>query len=265
MTRGKIIFIDDMGHSYQTPEFNGDMYPEGHGGTIIEKYVDGGIRSYYDYEKFCVSFDRRYFGYMDFADEFLAVSMIKDDCVDYTNNWTDYLYVINGSGRMIKALTETGSVDIPAADMAIFHYQKLSRLVQIQKRGDTVFPKKKFVEILDRLQEVHDLKNNIDELICGKSDEMRDGFPNGSGMIICHEHSVIELLEFIMNDQGKDIEHFIYELDYGRTCKAEMVTDFYEKDIEFSSAGTLYDHLMKEKEKNKNMAEPLPKIENLEA
>jgi hypothetical protein len=58
MTRGKIIFIDGTGNYYQTPEFNGDMYPEGHGGTIIEKYKDGGIQSYYDYERFSVDFDR---------------------------------------------------------------------------------------------------------------------------------------------------------------------------------------------------------------
>ena len=58
MTRGKIIFIDGTGNYYQKPEFNGDMYPEGHGGTIIEKYKDGGIQSYYDYERFSVDFDR---------------------------------------------------------------------------------------------------------------------------------------------------------------------------------------------------------------
>ena len=58
MTRGKIIFIDGTGNYYQTPEFNGDMYPEGHGGKIIEKYKDGGIQSYYDYERFSVDFDR---------------------------------------------------------------------------------------------------------------------------------------------------------------------------------------------------------------
>jgi hypothetical protein len=47
MTRGKIIFIDEAGNYYQTPEFNGDMYPEGHGGTIIDKYEDWGIQSYH--------------------------------------------------------------------------------------------------------------------------------------------------------------------------------------------------------------------------
>lgn len=30
MTRGKIMFIDGAGRYYQTLEFNGDMYPEGH-------------------------------------------------------------------------------------------------------------------------------------------------------------------------------------------------------------------------------------------
>lgn len=43
---------------------------------------------------------------MDFGEELLPVFMLKDDPIDYTNNWTDYLYVINGSGRMIQALTE---------------------------------------------------------------------------------------------------------------------------------------------------------------
>lgn len=139
MTRGKIVFTDEKGRYYQTLEFNGDMYPSGHGETIIEKYEDGGIRSYDDYERFAVSFDRRYFGDADSADELISEFMLENDSVDYTNNWTDYLYVINGSGRVVRAFTKEGTVEIPAAEMAVFHYQNFDRMVQIKRDHDSGF------------------------------------------------------------------------------------------------------------------------------
>ena len=262
MTRGKIIFIDENGSYYQTLEFNGDMYPGGHGDTIIEKYEDGGIRSYNDYEKFAVSFDRRYFGYADSVEELISVSILENDSVDYTCSWTDYLYVINGSGRVVKAHTEDGIVEIPIAGMAVFHYQKLNWLVQIKERSNIVFSKKKFVATIARLQEIHDLRDNINKLIHSKSDLMDSDFLNGSGILISHEHSVIELLEFIMNDQAKNIEHYIYELDYGRTSRSKLTTDLYGNVIDYSSAGALYDYLLKEMEKNRNGKRAFQKIEN---
>lgn len=161
MTRGKIIFIDETCRHYQTLEFNGDMYPEGHGGTIIDKYEDGGIQSYSAYERFSVGFDRRYFGYADSADELFSSFMLEDDCVDYRNNWTDYLYVINGSGRRIKALTKDGTVEIPAAHMGVFRFQNFKHLVQIKKGTAAVFPKEKFVEIVARLQVIRDRRNGV--------------------------------------------------------------------------------------------------------
>ena len=246
MTRGKIIFIDETGRHYQTLEFNGDMYQEGHGGTIIEKYEDGGIQSYGDYERFSIGFGRRYFGYADSADELISSFTLEGDCVDYRNNWTDYLYVINGSGRMIRALTEDGTVEIPADHMGVFRFQNFKQLVRMKKKTKTVFPKKKFVEIIDRLREIHDLKDNIDKLIHGKGDVIDTDSLNGSGMLICHERSVIELLEFIMNDQAGSIEYFIYRFDYGRAYTAGRVMDICGNNIDYSSAETVYDFLMKE-------------------
>ncbi len=245
------MFIDEMGRHYQTLEFNGDMYPEGRGGTVIEKYEDGGIQSYRDYERFSVGFDRRYFGYADSADELISSFMLEGDCVDYRKNWTDYLYVINGSGRMIKALTEDGTIEIPAAHMGVFEFQNFNQLIQMKRTNTAAFPKKKFVEIIDRLRESHDLKDHIDKLIRSKRDVIDTDFLSGSGLLICHESSVIELLEFVMNDQAKGIEYFIYELDYGRAYKAGMVTDDCGNDIDYGSAETVYEFLRKTAD-NKN-------------
>lgn len=106
------------------------------------------------------------------------------------------------------------------------------------------------METIARLREIHDLKDHIDKLIYAKSDLIdRDGL-NGLEMWISHERSVIELLEFIMDDDGaKNIEQFIYELDYGRTCKSGTAMNLYGNNIDFSSAETLYDCLMREKNK----------------
>ena len=46
MTRGKIIYLDSDQKAYSTIEFNGDMYPEGHGDEIIERFEENYFTSF---------------------------------------------------------------------------------------------------------------------------------------------------------------------------------------------------------------------------
>ena len=46
-----------------------------------------------------------------------------------------------------------------------------------------------------------------------------------------------------MHDSCEDIDYFIYELDYGRKYEPGMIKDEHDQDIDFSTAGKLYDYL----------------------
>lgn len=59
MTRGKIIYLDSDQKAYSTIEFNGDMYPEGHGDEIIERFEENYFTSFTVYENFVFRFNLR--------------------------------------------------------------------------------------------------------------------------------------------------------------------------------------------------------------
>lgn len=102
--------------------------------------------------------------------------------------------------------------------------------------------KDEFVDIIKRLQESSELVDKINELFRESRENVECDLCNGAGLQISHEGIVVQLLEKIMRDRGKDISYFIYELDYGKEYKPGCVEDESEI-IDISTAEKLYEFL----------------------
>lgn len=126
--------------------------------------------------------------------------------------------------------------------MAIFHYEKLEKIIKQNEKGK-VISRTRFVEILKKLQDTSDLVDGIDNMIRNSNNVPSKDFMSGSGLMICHDDLVIELLQKIMNDQTEMIAYFVYELDFGRKYHPGYVTDENEDEVNLSTAENLYEYL----------------------
>ena len=248
MTRGKIIYIDKDERIYSTIEFNGDMYPEGNGDQIIERFESGSLISRNQYEEFVKRFNKRNYGYTEALIETVCTS--TDRRLDIGDNWTDYLYIINDSERRWIINGKSERTLIEPNCLGIIHFQKVEkvihRIIHVDSRPLSYdLTKKEFVKIMNRLRDSSDLVNKVDELFINSRDNVECDFCNGAGLQISHESIVVQLLSKIMRDNSDDIGYFIYELDYGRKYEPGMITDENGKDIDIGTTEKLYEYLSK--------------------
>ena len=243
MTRGKIIYIDENNAIHYSCEFNGDMYPEGKGEQIIEKFQEGYFRSLADYKMYVERFNRRNFGY---DNVFGNIQELACNELSIDNNYTDYLYIINGSERGFL-LTKTGEkYVIPVGGMAIVNFQEIQEiksLEQVPKGCEQMLTKDEFVSYINNLRETSDLVKKVNDLYRKSRNNTVFDFGSAASLQISHETLVIKLLEKVMNDKHENIEYFIYGLDYGRKYEDGVVTDENEEDIDMRSAEKLYEYL----------------------
>ena len=106
-----------------------------------------------------------------------------------------------------------------------------------------IISKEKFVEIINRLKKYNELQNDINELFNESIDNKEMDFMNAGSICIGHESVVVYLLEKIFDTDM--ISYFIYELDYGKKYKAGCVLDENMNEIDLSTAGRMYDYLVK--------------------
>lgn len=106
--------------------------------------------------------------------------------------------------------------------------------------------KKEFVDIINKLKEVNDFVDKTNDNAKKLNDAIISDFFNASSLSISHENIVVKLLENIFDD--KDIiSWWLYELDYGRKFKKGYLKDANSLDVDVSTAGKLYDYLIKER------------------
>lgn len=246
MTRGKILFIDDDGNLYSSTEFNGDMYPEGNGGEVIERFKEGYFEDYNHYIRFIELFNKRFFGY---ESELLEELSYEKHIISIKDNWTDYLYIINASAKEWIIIDEHGNPSyLTANTIAVIHYREVERLTHRCIDETFIFASgelecDEFVSIIDRLQDASDLVDKVDELFRNSRENIENDFCNAAGLQISHESLVVKLLKKLMHDQYEWIDYFIYELDYGRNYQPGMVKNSNGTNIELNSAEALYGHL----------------------
>ena len=245
MTRGKIIYINDDSLVYSSCEFNGDMHPDRYGEDILERFQNGLLQEYKDYERFVEKFNRKYFGYD--AELIRECFGYSNRIIDISNNWTDYLYIINNSSVEWKIETKEGKECLPSHAMGIVRYQGVIR-VELQKRKDAekinILTKREFSDILDRLREASDLKEQVDRLFRNSRENIENDFYNSAALQISHEHLVVFLLKQIMRDKYDYIDYFIYELDYGRKYEEGMITQADGRNIDIHTPELLYDFIL---------------------
>lgn len=100
----------------------------------------------------------------------------------------------------------------------------------------------RFAAILDRLRESEDLTRQINALIRTYRDRVECDACNAAAVQISHEGLVVELLMQAMQDTEREIEHFIYETDYGRRPELDDASGG-ERPARFQTAEALYDYL----------------------
>lgn len=245
MTRGKILYINNDFQVCTTCEFNGDMHPQRYGEDILEGFKRGLFQNYDGYERFVENFNRKYFGY----DEELIKELIgcSNQTFDITNNWTDYLYIINESSNQWRIKTKENEENLPAHSLAIIHYQQINEIVvcaqQKNIKTTSILSEQEFVDIINRLREASDLQEQVDKLFRNSRENIENDFCNAAALQISHESTVVFLLKRIMHDQYEYVDYFIYELDYGRKYEAGMITDENGQDIDIHTPDLLYDFI----------------------
>lgn len=249
MTRGKIIYIDRDGKIFSSVEFNGDMYPDGNADRILEMFEAGLFSNYSNYESFVIQFNKSHYGY---EEELIHLLTYKEKrVIDITENWTDYLYIINNSDCEWIIKGQNGTSFLDKRTLGIVRFQQVERMIhrvlyENAKEFSASISKEEFVEILNRLRDSSDLVRKVNSLFRNSRDNVECDFCNGAALQISHESTVVFLLRKLLKDAVENIDYYIYELDYGRQYEPGMITDENGHDIDLSSAEKLYDYLIGE-------------------
>ena len=127
MTRGKILFIDKDEKGYTSIEFNGDMYPSGNADRILEQFEAGYFTNYNDYESFVFRFNKSHYGYEKKLIERFTGKEERE--IDVTENWTDYLYIINNSEREWVIKDENGVSFLGKGTLGIVQFQRVKKMI----------------------------------------------------------------------------------------------------------------------------------------
>lgn len=162
MTRGKIIYLDSDQKAYSTIEFNGDMYPEGHGDEILERFEENYFTSFTVYENFVFRFNKRNFGYPEKLIHSLSCS--QTGVIDVTGNWTDYLYIINESTQKWIILDEEGTKDLPDQTLGVVSFKSVENV--IQKKLESVSDQTKVLDNIARNYE--NVKEEVKKIVGGE-------------------------------------------------------------------------------------------------
>ena len=246
MTRGKIIYIDRDGKVFSSVEFNGDMYPDGNADRILEMFEAGYFTNYDNYENFVVRFNKSHYGY---EEELIHPFLCNEErVIDVTENWTDYLYIINNSNIEWVIKDKNGESFLDKITLVIVRFQQVEKMIhrvlhENAKEFSTNISKEEFVEIVNRLRDSSDLVGKVEELFRNSRENVECDFCNGAALQISHESTVVFLLRKLLKDAIENIDYFIYELDYGRKYEPGMIKDENGHDIDFGTAEKLYDYL----------------------
>lgn len=102
--------------------------------------------------------------------------------------------------------------------------------------------KEQFISSIEAIKEQYE---NDEKITKALNIIQPDSFNSFNGGIVLVNH-LIQLLVDLTNDKNSWIEYFIYELDFGEKYKEGCATYVDKTPIDLSTAGTLFDFLIKE-------------------
>jgi len=124
MTRGKFVLITED-QVYISIEFNGDMYPSGHGIEVMNRLKK--VHTPDDFISEVTGFNKENFQYKDkliYTESLAWFKKFKDFRIDYFDHWfSDWLYFKNVSGKDWAFITRGGKERIVVdGEMAAFTF-----------------------------------------------------------------------------------------------------------------------------------------------
>ena len=105
-----------------------DMHPEHKGDQIIEIFHTGYFKNFDDYEEYVERFNNRNFGY---EENLISSYTLSANEWRIDDNWTDYLYIINGSGKDFYILKKDEKHVVPVNGMAIVNYKDIENIIAL--------------------------------------------------------------------------------------------------------------------------------------
>lgn len=105
--------------------------------------------------------------------------------------------------------------------------------------------KEEFIEIINRLKEVSDFVDEVNDKAKNLKIVAINDFFNAMSLTISHEDIVVKLLEKIFKD-SITLSWWIYDLDFGRLYTERCFTEEDGTPIDVSTAEKLYDYLISE-------------------
>ena len=126
MTRGKFVLFEED-KVYATNEFNGDMYYSGHGELAALGMKN--IRTKEALLEYTEGFNKKEFGYPEeeICLYLLADEETYDEYLDMTQDYfekyfSDYIYIINASGRDLEFKTKDGIRILPNDTSGVLNF-----------------------------------------------------------------------------------------------------------------------------------------------
>lgn len=232
MTRGKILFIKDNREISCTTEFNGDMYPSGNGGEVLERFEEGYFSDFIRFKRFVENFNRRNYGY---EEELIQNLHPSDYVINIQDNLTDYLYIINETEKQWTIVDkDKNTFVLPEHSLAVVYFEEVERTIhrtpQQNKNNDQrKLSKEEFCSILERLKEARDLVDKVGDLFNKSRENIENDFVNGTSLQISHESTVEEMMD-INNNLEKEADKFatnylIPPADYKKLAPSKYTSD----------------------------------------
>ena len=125
MTRGTIVYIDDV-NIYVYPELNGDMYPSGQGGMLLEAYTKGELTSKEEMDKL---YSKMEYGYGKLH---RISSTIVDDPKTYEITYSDWVYFVNNTCNVIRLSYDGRRLRVKPNCLTAYEWGKLRKTLYVK-------------------------------------------------------------------------------------------------------------------------------------
>lgn len=125
MTRGTIIYIDDVG-IYVYPELNGDMHPSGRGEMLLDAYVRGELKTKEAMNALFKKMECTHGKHCRIA------PTLVDDPKTYEITFSDWVYFVNNTRNVIRLSYDGRSLRVKPNCLTAYEWGKLRKTLYVK-------------------------------------------------------------------------------------------------------------------------------------